>query len=588
MSTVFRVFSYLRRYPLLGSLQIACAIFMTVLGIVFPHVIKVVTGEIIPLRQFDRLLPYTLMAAGAFLATNLFNSLRIILNNTFEQKVIFDIRSDLYRKIQRLPMRWFDEKRTGDIMTRVTEDVTSMERVLIDGIEQGLIASLQILVVGGYLVWLNPALAGVAFIPVPLLALGAMVYTRHSPKRHRVVRQATSEMNALLHDNIDGIAQVKAYTREAAEHGRFNSASDAVRRATLRVMRLWAVYNPSMEFLRNVGYVLMVGIGGGWLMQGRLDQGVFLAFLFALSLFYEPVGRLHQLNQIVQAGRAAGERVFEIIDAEEEPDLDVGAPLPLPVKGHVVFENVGFSYTGRASTLRGVRLEALPGEMVALVGHTGAGKSTIINLLARFYEYDEGRITLDGVEIKDLRKSELRDTMGYVTQESFLFNGTVRENLLMAKEKATEEELWHALEAANARDFVERLPEQLDTNVGERGVKLSVGEKQRIAIARVVLKSPPILLLDEATASVDTQTEKLIQSALDRIMTHRTSFVIAHRLSTVRNADRIYVLGHGKVLEHGHHEALLARDGHYAKLCRTSLIAEEEETDDSLQSVVDA
>lgn len=577
MSTVFRVFSYLRRYPALGAAQIVCAILMTLMGIVFPHVIKVVTGEVIPQGQMERLLPYTLLAAGAFLATNLFNALRIVLNNTFEQRVIFDIRSDLYRKIQRLPMRWFDEKRTGDIMTRVTEDVTNMERVLIDGIEQGLIAALQILVVGAYLLWLDAALAGVAFIPVPLLAIGALLYTRYSPKGHRLVRAATGEMNALLHDNIDGIAQVKAYTRESAEHGRFNSASEAVRQATLKVMRLWAIYNPSMEFFRNVGYVLMVGVGGLWLMQGKLDQGVFLAFLFALNLFYEPVSRLHQLNQIVQAGRAAGERVFEIIDAEEEPDLDVGKPLRLPVRGHVVFDQVGFSYTGRVATLRGVNLEAAPGETVALVGHTGAGKSTIINLLARFYEHDEGRITLDGVEIKDLRKSELRGCMGYVTQESFLFNGTVRENLLMAKDTAAEEELWRALEAANGKDFVERLPDKLDTNVGERGVKLSVGEKQRIAIARVVLKSPPILLLDEATASVDTQTEKLIQTALDRIMKQRTSFVIAHRLSTVRNADRIYVLGHGKVLEQGRHEELLARGGHYAKLCRTSLIAEEEE-----------
>ncbi|MCP5540407.1 MAG: ABC transporter ATP-binding protein [Akkermansiaceae bacterium] len=577
MKTVLRVFAYLKRYPVLGVAQLTCAILMTVLVVVFPQIIKIVTGEIIPQRQFERMPPMTLIAIGAFLCTNLFNGLRIVLNNTFEQKVIFDLRSDLYRKIQRLPMRWFDNRRTGDLMTRVTEDVTAMERVLIDGIEQGAVALLQVFVVGGFLFWQFPRLALIAMIPMPFLVVGAIAYARTAPARHRRVRKATSAMNSLLHDNLDGIQQIKAFTRETAEHGRFNTASDKVRRATLHVMRVWAAYNPSMEFFRNLGYALVVGFGGWWVMRDPSLQGEFFAFLVALNLFYEPISRLNSLNQIVQAGRAAGERVFEIVDAVEEPGLDDGAELPRPVKGRVVFEAVDFSYTGRMPTLSGVSLRAEPGETVSLVGHTGAGKSTIINLLTRFYEYDAGRASIDGHDIRDLKKESLRSAVGYVTQESFLFNGSVRENLALARPDAGDDELWEALAVANAKQFVSALPDGLETNVGERGVKLSVGEKQRIAIARVILKNPPILLLDEATASVDTETEKLIQGALERLMTSRTSFVIAHRLSTVRNADRIYVLDGGRVIEEGDHETLLARDGHYALLCRTSLLAEEAE-----------
>ncbi len=305
----------------------------------------------------------------------------------------------------------------------------------------------------------------------------------------------------------------------------------------------------------------------------QTQTGVFVAFLVALSFFYEPISRLNGLNQIIQAGRAAGERVFEIIDAEEEPDLDSGEELPMPVRGHVVLDEVRFSYGDDISTLKGVSMEAKAGEIIALVGHTGAGKSTVINLLTRFYEADSGVITIDGYPIQSLKKPSLRDATGYVTQESFLFNGSVRENLIIARGDATDDEMWDALRAANAAAFVEALPKKLDTNVGERGVKLSVGEKQRIAIARVILKNPPILLLDEATASVDTETEKLIQGALEKLMANRTSFVIAHRLSTVRNADRIYVLDHGKVVEQGDHETLLAEDGIYAMLCRQSLMA---------------
>ena len=575
MKTIFRVLPWLRRYPLLAVGQLACAILGTLMVLVPPNAIKSVIDDVIGQNHPEKLLPWVLFAAAAWFGRDLMTTLRIILNNTLEQHVIFDIRSDLYQRLQLLPLPWFDQKPTGDLMTTVAEDVNAMERVLIDGVEQGLIASLQIGVVGAWMFWHSPSLAAVGMLPLPFLAAGALWYTLTARGRYKDVRKATSEMNSMLHDNISGIRQIKAYGMEHPEHERFNAFSNRLRLATLRVMRAWSFYNPSMNFIGALGTVLVLYFGGRAVLNRSITPGEFTGFLFLMPFFYEPVGRLHSLNQILQAGRAAADRVFDILEAPTEPNAASGETLHLS-RGHVVFDRVRFTYSGKTATLAGVSLEAKPGQAIALVGPTGAGKSTIINLLTRFYECDGGDILIDGQSIKNLSKPSLRGAIGYVTQESFMFNGTVRENLLIAKRNATDDELWTVLEAANATPFVRRLPEQLATQVGERGVRLSVGEKQRISIARALLKNPPILLLDEATASVDTETERLIQQALERLMVNRTTFVIAHRLSTVRHADRIYVLNLGQIVEQGTHEELLRLRGLYADLCRTSLIATED------------
>ncbi|MBT7959172.1 MAG: ABC transporter ATP-binding protein, partial [Akkermansiaceae bacterium] len=359
MKIILRIFSYLGKYPRLATAQLICAILMTLMLLAFPMMTGRVKREVIDGGQIDKLIPFIAVVLVAFFLRDFFNFLRILINNTFEQKAIFDLRSQLYNKLQRLRLKWFDERRTGDIMTRVAEDVPQMERVLIDGIEQGLVAILQILIVTIFLITRSPILALSALAPIPLLILGAWLYTRHASGRYRIVRKATGEMNAMLHDNIAGIRQIKSYAAEDDEHASFNESSAKVRDANLIVMKAWALYSPSMSFFNSIGYTLVLGVGAWQIYYHGLDGTVLLEFFTIIWALYDPLGRLHQLNQMTQSSRAAAERVFTILDEDDEVHATNGIELQQPVVGHVVFSNLSFSYADQP-TLKSINLEAKP------------------------------------------------------------------------------------------------------------------------------------------------------------------------------------------------------------------------------------
>jgi len=577
-----RVGVYLKPYWIMSLGTVACAVISLGFGLLYPKLTRTIIDDVIDQSQSELLLPAALGLIGAFFFRELFNSLRILINNHLEQNVIFDMRRDVFARLQRLPVPWFDQRASGDLMTRVIEDVNNVERMLIDGVEQGTVALLSIIGAMIFMVLYSPMLAAVALIPLPFLIGGALWYTLTAHRRYRKQREAASAMNALLMDNLQGIRQIKAFGRQTHEDQRFGSRANDLRQGTLVVMRAWATYGPAMQFVGALGIALVLAVGGGEVLKGRMEVGQLVAFmLYAGMFFYEPIGRLHGLNQMVQSARAAAARVFDILDSEEERSDRTGR-LTLPIRGEVDYRNVGFNYGEGETVLTGINLHVDPGQMIALVGPTGAGKSTLVNLLPAFYEITTGQIRLDGQDISTISLDSLRDRISVVSQEAFLFNGSIRENICYGKLDATEDELIAAATAANCHDFITRLPTGYDSHVGERGIKLSVGEKQRVSIARALLKDAPILILDEATASVDTATERLIQEALERLMAGRTSFVIAHRLSTIRKANQILVLLHGEVAERGTHDELLARDGLYAKLARIQNTTFIEESFDKL------
>ena len=583
-----RVASYLRPYKLMAAATMGCALFSLAFSLAYPKLTQFVIDEVIGRKRLELLAPMMLGLLGAFLLRDLFNSLRIRINNTLEQNVVYDMRREVYARLQRLPVNYFDQRASGDLMTRIVEDVNSLERVLIDGTEQGSVALLSIIGVSAIMFATNATLAAAAMAPLPILAGGALWYTLTAHRRYRLQREAASALNALLMDNLQGVRQIKAFAREPHEDTRFAQRADSLRIGTLGIMRVWAAYSPAMNFAGALGLVLVLWVGGRQVATDRMTLGQLIGFIFYLGLFYEPIARLHGLNQMLQAARAAGERVFDILDAPIEranglPRLS----LRQPVRGEVVYENVGFSYNPERVVLRNVSLRAQPGQMVALAGPTGAGKSTLVNLLPAFYEPASGRILIDGQDISGISLESLRAHISVVSQEAFLFNGTIRENILYGRLEATQEELIAASRAANCHEFITRLPQAYDSRVGERGVKLSVGEKQRVSVARALLKDAPILILDEATASVDTATERLIQEALERLMANRTSFVIAHRLSTIRKAGQILVMRQGQIIERGTHEELVARNGLYSRLARIQGTTFIEESFEKLSSVSD-
>jgi ATP-binding cassette subfamily B protein/subfamily B ATP-binding cassette protein MsbA len=567
------ILRFMAHYPWRVAAGFSMAIAGTLLGFVFPGLTQWFLDDIIPSKVTSRILPASLMALGAMALRQLFFSLRTLANNSFELQMTYDLRSRLHDKIQHLPLKWFDRQSTGDILMRMADDVPATQRVILDGIDQAVPAILQFLLTGGVMLWIYPKLALVIFIPIPLIGMGGWIYNVWVAPRASLARDAAGGLNSLLHDNVAGIRQIKSYTLEPEKQDAFNQSSASYRKQQTALQRAWSIYGPGMGFMGDCGLILLMGFGAYWCIQGQVTIGQLAQFLMLLGMLYEPIGRLGGINNTMITGLVAARRVFEIIETDDVEDLGVGEKLG-KVEGEIRFENVCFSYSPDRPTISDVNLLVPAHQTVAIVGATGSGKSTLFQLLTRFYDPSSGTVYLDGKPTRDLSKSSLRDALGYVTQESYLFDQTIRENLKIGKPDATDAELWSALEHACAKEFVERIPEGLDSRVGERGSHLSGGEKQRISIARAFLKDAPILLLDEATSAVDTKSEKLIQQALDELRANRTCLVIAHRLSTIKNANQIYVMKQGVVLAHGTHEELLQSSDYYAELAKLSFTAE--------------
>ncbi|MFC5455594.1 ABC transporter ATP-binding protein [Prosthecobacter fluviatilis] len=560
-----RLLVFARAHWRIALLQLGLAVAGTGLIYVFPGVVRWFVDEIIPQRRADLIWRAGGLALLAFALREGLFYVRTRVNCTFEQRMITDLRGRLHRKMARLPLGWFDHQSTGDILTKLADDVPATQRVILEGIEQGCTALLQILVTAIVMMVADMKLALLVLAPTPFIAAGGWIYSRWVSPRATAAREATSALNATLHDTISGIRQIKSYTAEEMRQWRFLAASQRLQDRQTRLMAAWAFYAPSMTLLGNAGLVLLLMAGSWWCVQGAMTAGRLMEFLLLVGFLYEPISRLHGVNQTLLSGLAAAKRVFAILDDETEEDLDAGESLSA-VRGEVEFNGVTFGYRDDKPVLHDISLKAARHQTIAIVGATGSGKSTLFQLLTRFYDPQGGTITLDGIPLPKLSKRFLRATLAYVTQEAFLFAGTVRDNLLLGKPSATDDELWAALRDACAEDFVRRHPEGLDAEVGERGVLLSGGERQRLALARAFLKDAPVLLLDEATSAVDVKSEHLIQTALARLRANRTSLVIAHRLSTIVEADVIYVLHLGRILASGTHEELLQSSSYYREM----------------------
>jgi subfamily B ATP-binding cassette protein MsbA len=482
------------------------------------------------------------------------------------QTLIFDMRNHIYQHLQKLSLRYFQDHRTGDIMSRVVNDVNSLQNVIVGPIIQFITNVLTLCwVLYLCLLW-DWGLTVLSLVIGPLLASAMFIFGQLIRKVLLLVRRKVGELNALLYENLSGIRVIKGFAREEHELGRFKNKNRENMNLNIKVARMYTIFSPVIRTLTSTGSLIVLLYGGIKVVRGELTPGMFIVFFPYIRMLYRPITGLSGFYRQMQTALASVERVFEVLDTE--PDIkNKEDALDVPqIRGEIELKNVHFSYPGDAEVLRGFNLRASPGQMIAFVGPSGAGKTTVTNLIPRFYDPTEGEVLVDGYNLKDVRIESLRKQIGMVLQEPFLFNDTVKNNISYGKLEATDEEITDAAKAANAHDFITELPGGYDTVISERGMRLSVGQRQRISIARAILSNPRILILDEATSSVDTETELLIQDAIQKLVKDRTTFVIAHRLSTVHNADLIFVLDRGEIAEVGNHEELLKKGGIYKRL----------------------
>ncbi len=557
---------HLGKHWLTIAVSIVAMLIGTVAGLYMPLLLKTIFDDVITDGKIEALPRLGWLLLGVFFAQQLFGAVRMNVMHRLGQRFVLDVRLDSYRHLLRQSLDFFEARRTGDIMSRLSNDVNSVEEMVVHGTDTIITDSLTVVGTIGFMYWLNPTLTLYALAPLPIFLVAITVFARIIRPLYERIREELGDINSRLQESLEAIRVVKAFSREPHEDERFKHDSTEYYKANVKGIWLWTSFFPAISFITSMGMLLVIWLGADMATRGLTTGGTVVAFIAYLQRFYHPIGSLVRVHNTFNRALAALARIFQLFDEVPSVDEKPGAPAMERIAGKVELEHIGFRYSTGEVVLRDVNAVAEPGETIAIVGRSGAGKTSIVNLIPRFYDPGEGRVLIDGTDVRDVSLPSLRSQIGMVLQETFLFNASVNENIRYGRLDATDEEIVAAAKAANADEFIDELPEHYETFIGERGVKLSGGQRQRIAIARALLADPRILILDEATSLVDTEAEQLIQSALDDLRRNRTTFIIAHRLSTIRDADKILVLDDGRIVEEDRHEELMERSGLYAEM----------------------
>ncbi len=569
MKTLWKLSKEAIRYKGLYVLAITATLCLTVVNLTAPRILSGMTALVkdgVTAEDLISVRRLALVLAGIYLLRVIFRFMSSYLSHKAAWYLVGDLRTKVYDKLVHMHLGYFHDKQTGDLMSRVVNDSRDFELLYAHLIPESITNVVTFSGVMITLLTINPKLALITCAPIPFILLSGVIFAGKVRPYFRISQKKMGELNGKLQDNFSGVHEIQAFGRQEYEVGRVNEKNFEHVRSMLKALKASAVFRPSVEFISSIGTVLVVAFGGYLAYSEGLQVEDIVAFLLYLSLFYQPVTELANLVENLQQALAGAERVIAILDAPNEIEDKPGAVELKNVKGEITFDHVSFSYIPSIPVLNDVSFTCKPGEMLALVGPTGVGKTTITELLSRFYEPNEGRILIDGIDIQNVTLSSLRQNISSVLQDTFLFNGTIAENIAYARPEATMEEIREAARAANIDQEIEAMPEGYDTVTGERGVKLSGGQKQRVAIARAILRRSPIIVLDEATAAVDVETEQQIRKAINNLTGQRTIIAIAHRLSTIRSAEQILVIEEGSVVERGRHDQLLALNGQYARM----------------------